>query len=294
MLDAQASALAALQNAGYADAIAGERRVVVDHALASVSAEFRFSSGALARLGAVRAEPEGPFRPSFTQSLRNWELGAVSTPAQLARLRRDMSSTGAVPARPRAWNRPTQSGIRAVVLEVEPAPNNAYELGLGYATTEGLGLEAQWTRRNFSGRADALKVEAALGEIQQNLTIALTRPHAAGLGHALSFGVSAGREAPQAYTRQGIALHASVDASSRLRISRSYGVRLSADEYDDAAGGVSSALALSGFASLRSDTTEFSLDPRDGSIVEFRVEPAISTGDATIAFVRGIAEGRAV
>jgi translocation and assembly module TamA len=292
VLDAQALALAALQNAGYADAAAGERRVVVDHAKAEVAAAFAFSSGAIARLGEVRAEPAAPFRPRFIESLRNWDYGAVSTPRSLARLRRDMSSTGAVTRATTRLDPPDANGVRAVVLEVEPAHRNAYEMGLGYSTTEGLGLEAQWTRRNFSGRADALTVETAIGEIQQNISVGLSRPHAVGLGHALNFGLSAEREAPQAYTRQGLALHASVDASSRLRTSRSYGVRLSADAYDDLAGGVSEALVLSSFASVRNDSTEFSLDPRDGSIVEFRIEPSVATGDETIAFVRGIADGR--
>ncbi len=292
VFDAQAGALAALQQAGYADAEAGERHVVVDHALALVIAEFRFRAGALIHLGEVRADRAAPFRPSFIDTLRNWEVGSIYTPRALARLRRDMTSTGAASRAATRLGPPDAEGVRDVVLDIEPARRNSTEMGLGYSTTEGPGIEAQWTRRNFSGRADALTIAATLGEIQQSVSVALTRPHAAGLGHALSFAVSAEREAPAAYTRQGVALHTSVDASSRLRVSRSYGVSLSADAFDNFAGGVSNALVLSSFANLRNDSTEFSLDPRDGSLVEFRVEPSVSTGDATLGFVRATAEAR--
>jgi translocation and assembly module TamA len=295
VLEAEASALDALRENGYADAAPGERRVVVDHATAQVRAEFQFNVGAAARLGRVRAEPDTLFRRGFVEDLQSWETGAAYSPEALARLRRDMSATGAVSRAGARLAAPDASGVRDVILEVEPARRNAYELGFGYSTTEGLGVEAQWTRRNVTRRADALTISANLGEIQQKLGIELARPHAAGLGHTVRFGASAEREAPEAYTREGVALYASVDASNRVRIGRSYGLRLSFDSYDDLASGgvVSDAVVLSAIAGIRNDTTEFSLDPRDGSIVDLRIEPSVSAGDATLGFVRATAEGRA-
>lgn len=294
VLEAEANALRALQRAGYADATAGERRVVVDHATSRVTTSYSFNAGALARLGQVRAEPDDLFRRGFVRGLQNWEDGETYSPEALQRLRRDMSATGAVSRAGTHLTPPDANGVRDAVLEVEPAKRNAYEVGFGYSTTEGLGVEAQWTRRNFSHRADALTIAANLGEMQQKLSVELARPHAAGLGHTMRFGALADRDSLEAYTRQGVAVYASVDASNRVRLGRSYGVRLSADMYDDLAGGgeVSDAYVLSTFAGIRNDTTEFSLDPRDGSIVELRVEPSVSTGDATLGFVRATAEGR--
>ena len=88
----------------------------------------------------------------------------------------------------------------------------------------------------------------------------------------------------------GIALFASVDASTRLRTATSYGVRLSADEYDDVIGTVRDAIVLSAFGDWRHDTTQFTLDPLDGSITELRLEPSVSTGDQTLGFVRATAQ----
>ncbi len=292
VLEAEAAAVSALQQAGYPDAAAGERRVVVDHADTSVTPAFQITAGARARLGEVRAEPDTLLRPSYVRSLRNWEEGELYSPEALALLRRNLSSTGAVSRVATRLEPPDENGVRAVVLEVEPAKRNAYEFGVGYSTIDGLGVEAEWTRRNFTRRADALTLALQVGDLQQEASVRLSRPHAAGLGHTANFGASAEREDIEAYTREGVSLFASVDASPRLRLGRSYGVELAADHYENIASGPTDVIILTGFANLRHDTTEFSLDPRDGSIVELRVEPAISGGDSTLGFVRGTAEGR--
>jgi translocation and assembly module TamA len=292
VLQAEGDALTALQQHGYADAAALDRRVIVDHATTQVATEFRFSTGELARLGGVRAEPNTVLRQGFIDDLQNWQTGDLYSPQALARLRRDVTSTGAVSLASTSLAPPNANGLRDVILTIEPARRHAYELGVSYSTTEGAGVQAEWTRRNLTGRADSLNVAVTLAEMQQGVTTSLTRPHAAGLGHSATFGASADREQLEAYTRQGVALFASVDASTRLRTATSYGARISADEYDDLVGTVRDAVVLSAFGNWRHDTTAFTLDPLDGSISEFRLEPSVSTGDETLGFVRATAEGR--
>ncbi len=291
VLAAEAGALAALQDAGYADAVAGERRVVVDHATAQVSVHLVMHSGAFARLGSVRAEPDGVFRQSYLNHLRDWRTGAPYAPDRLARLRRDLASTGAVARVATRLDPPDPNGVRNVVLEIEPAKRNAYELGFGYSTTEGFGAEAEWTRRNISGRADYLTTSVTLGQQLSSIGVELVRPHGAGLGHAQHYGVLVAHEDIDAYTRDGAALFFSVDAASRLRRSLTYGARLSADRYDESSG-VRNATVLSGFGDWRQDTTGAPLDPRHGHILDFRLEPSVSTGDATLGFLRTMADAR--
>ena len=293
VLSAEAAALAAIQERGFADAALGLRRVVVDHATQRVSAEFHFSAGAPVRLGRVRADPNTLFRANFVASLRNWREGDPYKPEDLTRLRRDITATGAVSRVSTTLAPVNGDGERDVILGVEASKRYAYELGFGYSTTEGLGVDAQWTRRNLTGRADALTVQTTLGENLSSASVTWSRPHAAGLGHTLNLGASVAQEHTDAFHRNGVALLASVDAGTRLRIARSYGLRLTYDQYDQTAGGVANATVLSAFADLKRDSTDFSLDPRSGSILEGRIEPAISTGDATIAFMRATAEARA-
>jgi len=288
VLAAEAAALAALQHAGYADGAVGERRVTVDHATLRVSTDFHFTADSLVRLGSVRAEPDNVFRPGFIRSLRNWREGAVYTPENLQRLRRDLTATGAVSRASTRLAPPDADGRRDVVLEVEPAKRNAYELGMGYSTTEGVGVDAQWTRRNFTGRADALTLSTTLGQKLSNASLTWALPDAAGLSHTLSFGVAGAHEDTEAYRRDGVALFASVDASPRIELGRSYGVRLAVDTYDN----LPNATVLSGFVDLRQDNTNFSLDPRTGSIFEVRAEPTVSVDGGTTGFLRATAEAR--
>lgn len=293
VLEAEAASVRALQNAGYAEAKAGDRRVVVDHASGRVDAAFTLETGgAPVRLGEVRVEPEGLFRHGFLSRVRNWRQGETYTPDKLARLRRDMSSTGAVSRVTTRLVPGSEPGLSDVVLEVEPAKRHAYELGLGYSTTEGIGAETEWTRRNVSGRADALTIAATAGELKQGVSVELLRPHAAGLQRAQRFVAEAQREDSVAFTQTSVSLAVAVEAAPRLRLGLSYGVGVSASTYDTAGGGVENAFVVSGFANTRHDTTDAPLDARDGSIVELRLEPSVSTGDATLGFVRATAEGR--
>ncbi|MEJ0058130.1 MAG: BamA/TamA family outer membrane protein [Terricaulis sp.] len=291
VLQVEGAAVLALQDAGYADASAAPRRVIVDHAASTLKAEFNVSAGAPVRLGDVRAEPGGAFRDSFIERLRNWEPGDAYSPEKLARIRRDFNSTGAVSRLTTRLEPAGADGLRDVVLEVEAAKRNAYELGIGYSTTEGAGVEGEWTRRNLTGRADPLIVSATLSELLQSAEVELRRPHAAGLERMRRYSATIAHEDTTAFSRNGIAIATSVDADQRLDLGLSYGVQLSANFYDETAG-VENAYVLSTFAELRNDTTDVPLDARDGSIVELRVEPALSAGDESLAFVRATADGR--
>ncbi|MCR6644755.1 MAG: BamA/TamA family outer membrane protein [Terricaulis sp.] len=292
VLGAEGAALLALQQAGFADAAAAERRVVVDHATRTVSPEFRFTSGSHTRLGQLRVDPDTMFRANFVEDLRNWRLGESYSPERMARLRRDITSTGAVSLASTRLEPPNADGVRDVVLEVEPARRNAYEVGLGYSTNEGFGIDLQWTRRNFTGRADSLIVATTLGEQVQELSARLARPHDVALNTTTNYGVTLIAENTEAYQREGVSVFASVDAGTRLSFAQSYGLKLSADTYDDVGAGVSTAYAISGFWDVRRDTTGFSLDPREGSIIDFRLEPTYATGDADVIFLRSIGETR--
>jgi len=292
VLQAEADAVAALQAAGYADAAAGQRRVLVDHATMTMKAEFHLNAGVVTRLGDVRIEPPTIFRHDFLVHLRNWRPGTAYKPDNLVRLRRDLSSTGAVSSVTTRLDPPNAEGERDVVIQVEPAKRNAYEFGAGYSTTEGASVDAQWTRRNFTGRADSLTLSTTLGELAQSATISWLRPHAAGAGRTRHTALTVLHEDTAAYSHRGVALSAGVDADRRLRLGFSYGAELSADNYNQIAGGVSNASVLSGFGDLRRDTTGDPLDARHGSILDFRVEPSVSVGDATVAFTRFSGDAR--
>jgi translocation and assembly module TamA len=183
-------------------------------------------------------------------------------------------------------------GNRNVVVHLEQAKRRTLELGASYSTSDGAGLDAQWTRRNILHRADPLTLALSLAEKDQKLSVSLLRPHAIGRGVDLRYSVELEREDITAYERVGAKLLIATEAQTTARRALTYGVSLSADDYGRQTAGVSSAYVVSAFANGKLDYSDRRFDPTEGSVLEARVEPAVSTGDATTAFVRMTGDAR--
>lgn len=292
VLTAEAAAIAALRERGYANAKAMPRRTIVDHATMTMTSTLTFAAGERIKLGAIKVEPPTAIRPAFAARAANWKPGDYFDPEKLQKLRRDLSSTGAFSVvgtklAPQA----DENGLTDVIVTLEEAKPRVLELGVGYSTTNGLGLEAEWTRRNLTRRADSLTLKTVLAEEQQRFTAELARPNAYGPGRAALVSAGVLHETTDAYQRNGVFVSSAVNAAERLRYAISYGVTASADFYN-ASQGVENAYVLTGFGEIRSDETDTPLDARKGHLAQLRVEPSISTGDASVAFVRAVAQGR--
>jgi translocation and assembly module TamA len=183
-------------------------------------------------------------------------------------------------------------GNRNVVVHLEQAKRRTLELGASYSTSDGAGLDAQWTRRNILHRADPLTLALSLAEKDQRLSASLLRPHAIRRGVDLRYSVELERENISAYDRVGAKLSIATEAQTTARRALTYGVSLSADDYGQQTAGVSNAYVVSAFANGKLDYSDRRFDPTEGSVLEARVEPAVSTGDATTVFVRMTGDAR--
>jgi translocation and assembly module TamA len=292
VLTAEAAAIAALRENGYANAKALPRRNVVDHATNTMSTALAFDAGERIRLGAVSVEPSTALRPAFAARAATWKPGDYFDPERLQQLRRDLASTGAFSVvgtklAPQAG----ADGLTDVIISLEEAKPRVLELGVGWSTTEGVGLEAEWTRRNVTRRADSLSVRTVLGEEQQSLTAELKRPNAFGPGRAVQVSSGVSHDSTGPFERNGVFVSSAINAADRLRYAISYGVTASADFYSQSEG-VENAYVLTGFGEIRRDETDTPLDARKGYLLQLRLEPSISTGDATVAFLRTVAQAR--
>jgi translocation and assembly module TamA len=293
VIAAEAAAVAALRARGYANARALPRRSVVDHATTRMTSQFQFAVGDRLRLGAVTVDPPGALQPAFAARAANWKPGDYYDPEKLQRLRRDLASTGAFAVvGTKLATQANAEGLTDVIVTLEEAKPRVLEVGVGWSTTEGFGVEAEWTRRNVTHRADALVLKTVLGEEQQSLTAELTRPNAFGPGRAAQFSAGVSHDETGPFARNGVFVSSAVNAADRLRYAISYGVTASADFYSQAEG-VENAYVLAAFGEVRRDETDTPLDARRGYLLQLRAEPSVSTGDATVAFVRAVAQARA-
>jgi translocation and assembly module TamA len=297
--------VAALTRGGYADSVAEPRRVVVDHAAFTVAPEYRINSGRLVLLDGIRLQTRGRTNPAWVAGLAPWEEGDRYDPELVAELERRMLDTGVydgvgVALSPVAQT--TAEGHRPVIVTLQDRPRRILEAGATWSTAEGTGVDLIQTRYNRFGRADTLRLEARLADIDSRIGADLSLPHWRRPGRTLSLSAAVVNEDTDAYLRTALVLNADL----RQRIGRtsyfSYGVGLDAGQYTENRFDYASVppqpiefdrnLAIvTGRTSAYLDRSNDPLDPRRGWRLTASVQPTAVTGDETIVFLR--AEGQA-
>ncbi len=173
ILAAEGRAIAGLRKLGYADAAIRPREVIVDHADLSVTPTLRVSAGAPVRLGAVVTVGRSRTRPAWVARLAPWKPGQTYDPERLAKFEKRLLDTGAFESASTALtaSASTPDAPRTVTVTLVDRKPRSLELGAGYSTTEGSGLDAKWTHYNRLGLGDSLILTARLYDIQQKLDL---------------------------------------------------------------------------------------------------------------------------
>jgi translocation and assembly module TamA len=290
-----------VQNRGYADVVAAPREVVVDHADRSVRPTFRIAAGELVRLDGIDLTAEGRTNPDWVRALAPWRSGEVYEPRDVAELERRLLDTGVydsvtVALAPREQR--TTDGLRPVVVSLADRARRTIELGAGYSTSEGVGIDGRWTRYNVLGRADTLALRGRLAELEQRLDLELALPHWRRPQRTLKLGVGAFQMNTDAYEELGAGVRADVTRrygkTSYLTVGASVDYSKLEEVNQDAFGLVDrqrDLVLLTGLGALSLDRSNDPLDPRRGWRVEARAEPTLVVGDTNVPYLKGQAQG---
>jgi translocation and assembly module TamA len=285
---------------GYADAQVEPRQVVVDHADHTVSPTFRIAAGPLVRLDGVKLTTRGRTNPAWVLRLAPWTSGQTYDPEQVAELERRLLDPGifdqvTVSLAPAADATP--EGLRPVVVSLAERKPRTLELGASYASIEGLGVDARWTRYNLLRRADTLALIARASKIENRLEANLQLPHWRRPGQTLTLDAQVRQQQTPAYDERG----ATVSANVMRRYGRTpvfgqpsyvtYGVSLDASRTDEVRIGTLSSLGrdvvrLATLAELYVDRSDDPLDPHRGWRVNLRAEPTILSGAGQLTYLR--------
>lgn len=302
VIGAEGRLVAALSRRGHADAKAEPRRVVVDHATLTVEPEYRIDAGPLVRLDGVRLETRGRTSAEWVEYLRPWTEGEVYDPELVAELERRLLETGVydgVGVALAPAEQTTADGERPVVVTLTDRPRRILEAGATISTGEGAGVDFIWTQHNRFGRADTLRYQARLANIDSRLGVDLSLPHWRRPGRTLTLSAAAVNEDTDAYVRT--ALTASADL--RQRIGRtsyfSYGVGFDAGQYKESRFDPVTQLPvdfdrdlviLTGRGSAYTDASNDPLNPTRGWRLFVSAQPTAVAGEDTIVFVRAEAQ----
>lgn len=297
--------VAALSRDGYADAVAQPRRVVVDHAAFTVAPEYRIESGKLVLLDGVRVESRGRTNPQWAANLAPWPEGQRYDPDLVAELERRLLDTGVydgVNVGLSPLDQVTPEGLRPVIVSLQDRPRRILEAGATWSTAEGVGVDVIQTRYNRFGRADTLRLEARVADINSRLGVDLSLPHWRKPGRTLGLSAAVVNEDTDAYRRAALVLNADL----RQRIGKtsffSYGIGLDAGHYNENRYDYTSlppqAVSFDrnlAIVTIRTsaylDNSNDPLNPTKGWRLAASVQPTAVAGEDTVLFMRS--EGQA-
>ena len=305
VIAAEGRIVASLNREGYADAKADPRRVVVDHAAFTVAPEYRIASGELVRLDGLLMENPGRTDPNWVRNLTPWQDGQRYDPDLVAELERRLLDTGvydgvSVGLAPTAQK--TADGLRPVVVSLQDRPRRVLEAGATFSTAEGSGVDFIWNRYNRFGRADTLRYQARLADINSRIGADLSLPHWRRPGRTLKLSAGVVNEDTDAYLRTALVLSADLQQRIGKTSYFSYGVGLDAGKYTETrydfeatppiALNLDRNLAIiTGRTAAYIDRSDDPLDPRKGWRVTASAQPTAVTGGDNVFFLRAETQG---
>ena len=271
----------------------------------TVAPTFNINSGPLVRLDGVRVETRGPTNPDWVTGLAPWDEGQRYDPELVAELERRLLETGVydgVAVALTAADQSTLSGNRPVVVTLTDRPRRILEAGATFSTADGSGVEGLWTWYNRFGRADTLRFQARIANIDSRIGADLSLPHWRTPGETLALSAALVNEDTDAYRRTAAVLSADL----RQRIGKtsyySYGVGLDAGRYSEnrfdpvtqAPISFDRDLAiLTARGSAYIDQSNDPLNPTTGWRMTLNVQPTAVAGEDTILFLRTEAQATA-
>lgn len=303
ILGAEGRVIAQVEQLGYADVAAEPREVIVDHADHTVRPTFNISAGDLTRLDGVEVVTKGRSNPAWVNHLAPWKSGDVYNPEAVAELERRLRDTAvydsvSVSLSPRDKIRP--DGLRPVIVGLTDRPKRTLELGAGYSTSEGPGVDTRWIHYNRLRRADTTTYTARLAKLEQRFEGEVALPHWRRPQQTLKMNGAVFRETTDAYDETGATISADLTQRRKTTSYRTYGVALDVSQSEQLAATPGTSIkqtlnlaTLTTLAAVAWDHSDNILDPTRGWRFEARGEPTAITGDTTLAYLRTQVQGSA-
>ncbi|MDP3174497.1 MAG: autotransporter assembly complex family protein, partial [Phenylobacterium sp.] len=295
---AEGRVVATVQKQGYADVAAAPREVIVDHADHTVRPTFRIVAGELVRLGGLDLTgARGRTDPDWLRRLAPWRAGKVYDPEDVAELERRLLDTGVyesvtVGLAPKEST--TTDGLRPIIVSLADRKRRTLEAGASYSTSEGVGLDARWTRYNVFGRADTQSLSGRLSNIDSRLAAEVALPHWRRPAQTLKLGAAAYSTRTDAYDEKGVGVRADLQRRYGKTSYLTVGGSLDFSRTDERRPGTLTPLgrdlfAIAGLADLSLDRSDDPLNPRRGWRVGMRLEPTLLTGETTLPYLETVA-----
>ena len=287
IIAAETALVEALRNNGWPQARPDEHAITANHLDNSVDVELRFITGPFLRFGQPQlAGGLADLSESYIASLAPFEPGDPVSLRQLntyTQRLQGLSSVGL--AETRLAPEEDDGETRPVDVRMEPAPRHRLQLSARYATTEGPGTEAEWTRRNMFRRDETLILIGRVAQLNTGAEAVLRLPHWRRFAQNLEFGGGVAMERTDAFDQDSVRARAALSRPVRDTIFAAIGVEAQSARITDAAGR-RTLNTVSFPLSVAYDDRDDILDPRSGLGAEIKLQPGYTFGAASNQYVR--------
>jgi translocation and assembly module TamA len=297
VLAAEGRVAATLRKRGYADAAVHARRVVVDHEAHTVEPTLHFAAGSLVRMDGVKLVGHGRVRKQWVTRLAPWKQGQVYDPAKVAKLEQRLRDAAVFNSITVALAPPedAEDGLRPVVVSLADRAPHTLELGGGYSTSEGAGVDAKWILYNQLGRADTVTFTGRLAQIQQKLDAELDLPDWGSPDQIFKIGGDVFADDTVAYDDDGLGFRADVEHHYTKTTYVTLGGAV--DDVDTRentsinpngvpVGQQLKLLIFSTTAGFALDQSNDPLNPTRGWRLQAEADPTYVTGDRTLPYLK--------
>lgn len=287
----EADLVTALQMRGYAFATSPGIDALASREDANVEITYTVDTGPLVRLGDLESDETNPRSQKAIQVLKTWREGATYNPRTIDRLRSRLRSSGLYEGIGVVVSRePDAEGYHTVALTLTEAKPRSVSFGVNASTTEGVGADARWEKRNITGRADKVTVSAEAATLARSLTAAYELPNIGRFGRTLTTQAGVRQEETQAYDLDGAKIAATLSQPFTRQLTLSIGAAIDATRINDQRTriylGEREQVTFSIPVTAAYTDVGDPLDPQEGIRAFASVESGVSVGNSTPGYTR--------
>lgn len=284
----EAALVQRLHQSGYAFANSETIDALASRETATLELTYILTPGPRIMLGDIALPADNSIAPRNIRVMQTWQRGDTYTPKTLDQLRKRLRKAGLFDGiGVQVAQSPDPDGLHPVELSYSKAKQRTISGGLSYSTTDGVGINTSWSRRNLTGRSDTLTAEVDVATIASHIRLIYARPNIGRYGRDLTLTGGLRHEETDAYDLNGAKISARISQPFNKQFTITAGATLDATSTRTVAdAAIIEQVSLSFPVNATYSTVKAPLDPQRGSTAFLGVEPGLATGSSGGNFTR--------
>lgn len=176
LLSNQQRFLTALRNNGFPTAKITGRRAIADFESGTASAQYAFTSGPKAFFGTAQVSGLSRTKEDYIRKLTTWEVGSVYDKSKTVDYRDALSATNLFSAIDVAPGPTADDGTTPILVNVTERKHRTIGAGVSFSTNEGPGVRVFFENRNVFKRAESVRADINVSQIEQSVAATFEKP----------------------------------------------------------------------------------------------------------------------